>query len=402
MICNFEKEQVTQEQINEARRQGEREGIIRALNRLTDDRKKELRRRQYLNYTRRNEVSAPPPQPDTPLPSAEKVAPPPPPPFLQVPIEKEDPPIILNTMYLDRPRDKYPPFYNSLGMNGLRLNNCMLDSGASANVVSLKVMQKLGLKTTRPYGNVCGIDSKRVKVLGVCEDVEVFLIEFPHISILMDIVVIDVPDAWGMLLAKSWFVALGGFLIMDLTHAHILMGDGTFQILYNQEKDDRHVMDPYGPDYVTECDYDVHTQFIEYDPSELPFMQEDSIDVLLPWTNKYKEKLAKYHGKDPGSIQILKKEDEKHEEKVEETVRAKPPCFDYTPCIDFVEGSLVLMWEKRKGKPRYDQQDNKSWLGPYITKKKSNKERYYLAALDGRKMSLSVDGSLLQPYIQVT
>jgi hypothetical protein len=154
----------------------------------------------------------------------------------------------------------------------------------------------------------------------VCEDVEVFLIDFPHISILMDIVVIDIPDAWGMLLSRSWSVALGGFLSMDLTHAHIPMGDGTFQILYNQEKDDRHVMDLDGLDYVSECDYDVPTQSIEYDPSELPFMQEDSIDVLLPWTDEYKEKLSKYHGKEPGSIQILKKEDKKHEEKVEETV----------------------------------------------------------------------------------
>jgi hypothetical protein len=41
-------------------------------------------------------------------------------------------------------------------------------------------------------------------------------------------------------------------------------------------------MDPNGPDYVSECDYDVPPQIIEYDPSELPFMQEDSIDMLLP------------------------------------------------------------------------------------------------------------------------
>jgi hypothetical protein len=166
------------------------------LNQLTDDQKKELRRREYLTYTRRNKASAPPSQPDTPLPSAEKVAPPPPPlvhellpkptpadeiqlnidvasmfgklnmtvpvtemckipsvkreilKVLQVPTEKEDPPIILNTMYLDRPRDMNPPFYLSLGMNGLHLNNCMLDSGASTNVMSLKVMEQLGLKTT--------------------------------------------------------------------------------------------------------------------------------------------------------------------------------------------------------------------------------------------------------------
>jgi hypothetical protein len=192
--------------------------------------------------------------------------------ILQVPSEKEDPPIILNIIYLDRPREKKPPFYLSLGMKDLRLNNYMLDSGASKNFISFKVMKQLGLKTTQPYGNVCGIDSKNFKFLGVCEDIEVFLIDFPHINILMEIVVIDVPYAWGMLLSRRWSTALGGFFSMDLTHAHIPMGDGTFQILYSQEKVDRHMMDHDGPDYANECNYYVLPQTIEYDPSELPFM----------------------------------------------------------------------------------------------------------------------------------
>jgi hypothetical protein len=265
-----------------------------------------------------------------------------------VPIEREDPPIMLNTMYLDWPRDKNPPFYLSLGMKDLRLNNCMLDSGASTNGISLKVMKQLGLKTTQPYGNVCGIDSRKIKFLEVCEDVEVFLIDFPHINILMDIVVIDVLDAWGILLSRCCSTSLGGFLSMDLTHAHIPMGIGTFKILYNREKADRHVMDPNGLDYASECDYDELPHTIEYDPSELPFMQ-DSIDTLLPWTDQYKDKLAKYHGKEPGSIQILKKEDEKHEEIVKEIVHTEPPYDENTPCINFNEGNHVLMWDKRKG-----------------------------------------------------
>jgi hypothetical protein len=80
---------------------------------------------------------------------------------------------------------------------------------------------------------VCGIDSNRVKVYGLRENVEVFLIDFPHIILLMNIVVIDVLDAWGMLLSRIFSSSLGGFLSMDLTHAHIPMGDGTFEILYN-------------------------------------------------------------------------------------------------------------------------------------------------------------------------
>jgi hypothetical protein len=136
-------------------------------------------------------------------------------------------------MYLDQKRDNNPPSYISLGMNGLHLNNCMMDSRASTNVMSLKVMEQLFLKMTQTYGNVYGIYSKRVKVYGLCDNVEVFLIYFPHINLLMNIVVIDVLDAWGMLLLRSWFAALGGFLSTDLTHAHIPMGDGTFEILYS-------------------------------------------------------------------------------------------------------------------------------------------------------------------------
>jgi hypothetical protein len=97
----------------------------------------------------------------------------------------------------------------------------------------------------------------------------------------MNVVVIDVPDAWGMLLSRSWCTTLGGFLSMDLTHAHIPMGDGTFEILYSQHVAKNHVVDPNSPDYWSDCEYDVTPQVIEYDPWDLPFAQEDCIDTLL-------------------------------------------------------------------------------------------------------------------------
>jgi hypothetical protein len=37
----------------------------------------------------------------------------------------------------------------------------------------------------------------------------------------------------GYVRMLSWSVFLGGFLSMDLTHAHIPMGDGTFEVLYS-------------------------------------------------------------------------------------------------------------------------------------------------------------------------
>jgi hypothetical protein len=49
-------------------------------------------------------------------------------------------------------------------------------------------------------------------------------------------------------------------------------------------------------------------QVIDKDPWEFPFAQEDCIDTLLSKTDKYKENLIDFQGKDPGSIKILKKE----------------------------------------------------------------------------------------------
>jgi len=168
--------------------------------------------------------------------------------------------------------------------------------------MSLKVMEQLGLKTTQPHGNVCGIDYKRVNIYGLCENIEVFLIDFLHIILLVNIVVIDVLDAWGMLLSRSWSAAVEDFISMDLTHAHIPMGDGTFEILYSREQVDKHVMDPNGLDYMSEGDFDEVPKTIEYDPRDLHFMQEDCIDTLFPRKNEYKENLAKFQGKEPGSI----------------------------------------------------------------------------------------------------
>ena len=80
----------------------------------------------------------------------------------------------------------------------------MLDTGACANIMSFKVMQQLGLKVTQPYRNVCGFESKAIPTHGVIENVEVCLKEYLEKVIHMDIVVVDIPDVWGMLLSRKF------------------------------------------------------------------------------------------------------------------------------------------------------------------------------------------------------
>jgi hypothetical protein len=73
------------------------------------------------------------------------------------------------------------------------------------------------------------------------------------------------------------------------------------------------------------------------------------------------------------------KENKEHEKAIKDVFNIEPPfltLYPYIediPYINYSEGSLAFMWDKRKGKPKYYQKDNSSWLGPYIIKKKSEK-----------------------------
>ena len=123
----------------------------------------------------------------------------------------------------------------------------MLDPGAATNVMPLKVMKQLGLKINRPCRRVCGIDSRRIEACGLIKGLQIHLVAHPQISLLMDVVVIDVPDAWGMLLSRGWGAMLGGTLQMDLSYATIPTADNTFVTLHGEPERKYHVEDPQDP-----------------------------------------------------------------------------------------------------------------------------------------------------------
>jgi len=126
----------------------------------------------------------------------------------------------------------------------------MLDSGASANIMPLIVMKQLDLSITRPYKRVCGFNSKHVEVEGIIKDLKASLARNPDISLLMDVIVIDIPDVWGMLLSQKLGATIGGHVQMDLSYATIPQSDGTPFILYRETAYLPHVI-KRGPYYKT-------------------------------------------------------------------------------------------------------------------------------------------------------
>jgi hypothetical protein len=114
-----------------------------------------------------------------------------------------------------------PPFYVSLNIHDKTLHNAMLDSGASHNLMPKAVMEKLGLDITRPYKDLYSFDSSKVKCIGLIKDLCVTLAQIPAKSMVMDIVVADIPPKYGMLLSRSWGAKLQGTLQLDMSYATI-------------------------------------------------------------------------------------------------------------------------------------------------------------------------------------
>jgi len=112
-------------------------------------------------------------------------------------------------------------FYVSLHIHDKILHNAMFDSGASHNLMPKAVMEKLNLDITRPYKDLFSFDSSQVKCLGLIKDLCVSLVQFPNKTILMDVVVTDIPTKYDMLLSRSWGAKLQGSLQLDLSYATI-------------------------------------------------------------------------------------------------------------------------------------------------------------------------------------
>jgi hypothetical protein len=80
---------------------------------------------------------------------------------------------------------------------------------------------------------VCGFESRAIPTHRVVENVKVHLGKYHERVIHMDIVVLDIPDVWGMLLSRKFVAMLGGTLEMNITYINVPMKNGTIQSLPN-------------------------------------------------------------------------------------------------------------------------------------------------------------------------
>ena len=65
------------------------------------------------------------------------------------------------------------------------------------------IMYNLGLDITRPYKDLYSFDSKKVECLGVIKDLVISLTQITAKSLIMDVIVANIPVKFGMLFYRS-------------------------------------------------------------------------------------------------------------------------------------------------------------------------------------------------------
>ena len=108
----------------------------------------------------------------------------------------------------------------------------------------LRVMEQLELRPSWKFNNVCGMESRPIKSKGVIENLNMKLAAYPEIQINMNVLVLDIPDTWGILLPREWATKLGGSIWMDLSYVTIPIGENTSYKLMNENPMTEHVETP--------------------------------------------------------------------------------------------------------------------------------------------------------------
>jgi hypothetical protein len=115
-------------------------------------------------------------------------------------------------------RGKIPPFYISIENHDVALNNCIIDTCATNNIMPLMVMEALGMSCTKYYEiakSICAIDSRKVSTYREIKDFYAWITVAPHIITVFNIIVVDLPPSYGVVLGRDWSSMIGGYIMND-------------------------------------------------------------------------------------------------------------------------------------------------------------------------------------------
>jgi ribonuclease HI len=133
-------------------------------------------------------------------------------------------------------RKNVPPFLLTFKIFNRNVHNCMVDSGASSNVMPWSVCQKINAEVEPSSLKIIQLDRTDVKVIGELKNVLIRLSSNPKVHQVIDIIVVDIPEVYGMFLSRDWSEQLHGYFATDWSHLWLPENGKPNKIRVNRER----------------------------------------------------------------------------------------------------------------------------------------------------------------------
>jgi len=142
----------------------------------------------------------------------------------------------------DRSNSHTPPFLLTYEIYNRNLHNCLIDSGASSNIMPASVCSKLNIEPQKSAIHIVQLDRTKVQVLGEINSVTIMLSADPRVVQRIDILIADIPEFYGLILSRDWSEKLHGYISTDWSHMWLPYKGKPNQIKIDQEKHMTHTV----------------------------------------------------------------------------------------------------------------------------------------------------------------
>jgi hypothetical protein len=118
----------------------------------------------------------------------------------------------------------------------------LVDSGASSNVMPLAICNKLGVVPLKSDNHVIQLYRTWVKVTGELKDVMIRIVTHPNFVQVIDIIVVDIPEEYGLFLSRDWSKNLNGYFSTYWEHLWLPFKGYNNMIRIDREKYLKHTI----------------------------------------------------------------------------------------------------------------------------------------------------------------
>jgi hypothetical protein len=111
-----------------------------------------------------------------------------------------------------------PLFLLTFKVFNRNLHNYLVNLGSSSNVIPLSICKKPNTIPLKSDKHVIQLDRTQVKVMGELKYVMMRIETHPKFVKVIDIIVVDIPKSYGLLLSRDWSEKLNRYFSTDWAH----------------------------------------------------------------------------------------------------------------------------------------------------------------------------------------